>query len=133
MLTRAWRRFWRLPCLSSMDVIHGHYSWIPSMDIILGYHPWISSLARSLGRSLARSLGRSLGRPPARPLARSLARPLARSPAQYVYVFIKNTRQNIFSGGTVKETSCANIFFLSSETFPQPVILGRGGEFFNLT
>ena len=45
----------------------------------------------------------------------------------------QNDHQIFFSRGTVKKTSCAKIFFLSSETFPQPVFLGRGGEFFNLT
>ena len=41
-----------------------------------------------------------------------------------------NIIQNIFSGGTVKKASCAKIFFLSSETFPQSVFLGRGGANF---
>ena len=98
------------------------------MDIIHGYH-------RSLGRSVARSLARSVARRLARSLGRSLGRSLARSPAQYLYVFIKkNTRQNIFSGGTVKRTSCAKMVFLISEAFPQPVLpSGEGGEYFNLT
>ena len=90
-----------------MDIIQGYYPWISFMDIIHGYH-------RSLGRSVARSLARSL----------------ARSPAQYLYVFIKNTRQNIFfgGGGTVKKTSCANFFFDLGNLSPTSVS-GEGGDF----
>ena len=37
---------------------------------------------------------------------------------------------DIFSGGTVKKTSCAKIFFLSSVTVPNQCFWGGGGRIF---